>query len=141
MRIIEAFEARGHRNVMATHPTTIEITRSPDLTTKGDCVVAVRSAKGANDLSEEFKRAARSEGAMITLTLEVAGESFTVAGSGSPKLGFTDQDDMVFRKSSFVSDRTVMVSAEKASIDIPRRFVRNLRYQNASVSVKLAVEV
>ena len=141
MRIVEIFVARGHVNVAATHPTTIEITRSSHLTKRGDCVVAVGSTKGASALSDEFKRAARSAEAKITLTLDVGDESFSVSGSGLPWLTFLDPNDMVFRKSAFVSDRTVMVFAEKASIDIPRGFVRNLGDPAASVSVRLAVEV
>ena len=140
MKIVERFEARGHVNVAATHPTTIEITRTSHLTKKGDCVVAVGSTKGASDLSDEFKRAARSPNAKITLTLDLDGKSFSVSGSGSPWLSFLDPNDMVVRKSTFVSDRTVMVLADRASIDIPRGFVRNLRDPAASVSVQLAVE-
>ncbi|OGD46165.1 hypothetical protein A3K70_01755 [Candidatus Bathyarchaeota archaeon RBG_16_48_13] len=141
MKIVERFEAQGHVNVAATHPTTIEITRSSHLTKRGDCVVAVGSTKGAKGLSDEFKRAARSAEAKVTLTLDLGDESFSVSGSGSPWLTFLDPNDMVFRKSTFVSDRTVMVLADWASIDIPRGFVRNLKDSAAYVSVRLSVEV
>jgi uncharacterized protein len=141
MRIIDAFDARGHINVMAAHPTTIEVTREETITPRGDCIVAVASSKGAKNLSEDFKRLARRPEARIMLTLEVDDLPFSVTGRGSPSLTFLSSRDMVVRKSGFISDRTIMISANKAAIDIPKLIVERLRNPDARVSVILEVEV
>lgn len=141
MKIVERFEASGHVNVRATHPTTIEVTRDPLLSLRGGCIVAVNSTKGAGDLSEAFKKAAKSLGARITLVIELDGESFSVSGYGSPQLTFLDPKDMVVRKSQFISDRTIMISADKASVDIPRKMVKRLKDPATRVLIRLEVEI
>ncbi|TMI58912.1 DUF371 domain-containing protein, partial [Candidatus Bathyarchaeota archaeon] len=41
-----SFHAFGHPRILSTHPTTIEITRSQNLTIRGDCVIGVKSSHG-----------------------------------------------------------------------------------------------
>ena len=141
MRIVEEFDAKGHPNVRAAHPTTIEITTEQFVTLRGDCIVLVASSKAAKDLSEDFKKLAKRPEAKIRLTLTVDNVMFSVNGRGSPLLTFMGSKDMVVRKSSFVSDRTIMISADKASIDIPRILVEWLKNPNTHASVMLEAEV
>lgn len=132
------FEARGHRNVKATHRSTLEVTKDPYLTPRGECIVAVASTKAASELPQEFKELARLDGCRIQLTIEAGGIVDTVAGYGSPTLSFTDDRSMVFRRSSYVCPKTVMVRADKAAIDLDRGLVDALR--NPSQLVKLKLE-
>ncbi|RLF18714.1 MAG: DUF371 domain-containing protein [Thermoprotei archaeon] len=141
MKIIEVFKARGHPNIRAEHPSTLEITKDPFVTLRGDCIVAVKSEKAALDLSSEFKRLAASEGSLILLTLSVDGLSDTVEGYGSPNLSFTDPRSLVFRKSEYVCGRTVMVRANKAARDLDRRLIRALRDPESEVTVTLTVSI
>ena len=141
LRIVEHFEAKGHPNLKATNAATIEVTKESYLTPKGDCIVAVSSTKAAVDLSEEFKKAARNLDAIITLEIEHCGERFFVSGRGAPQLTFMHPHDMVARRSAFLSDRTIMILADKAAKDMPRSMVRSLTNPESVVDVSLQVDV
>jgi len=125
--LFEEFYAWGHRNIRATHPTTLEITRDAELTSRGDCIVAVRAEKGALDLKDSLKKLIRTENSKITLELKAGELSFKVQGLGSSKLTLTHPTDLVVRKSSFTCPRTLMVKADKSAADIPRSIIKILR--------------
>ena len=138
---IEVVRARGHPNIRATHPTTFEITREEHLTPRGDCIIAVGADKGARDLSEAFKEAARREEAEITITIEVPSRGLreVVRARGHPGLAFDHPTDMVIRKSDYVCGRTVAIRADKAARDLPRELVEALKDPEVEIIVKLEV--
>jgi len=138
---VELIRARGHPNVRATHPTTLEITKEEHLTPRGDCIVAVGADKGARDLSEEFKRAARDPNAIITLVIEVPelGLRDVVRARGHPGLTFEHPTDLVVRKSDYICGRTVAIRADKAAKDLSRELVRALRDPSTQVLIRLEV--
>ncbi len=135
----ELVRARGHPNIRATHPTTFEITRERHLTPRGDCIVAVGADKGARDLSNAFKSAARQPGSTIIITIEVpsAGISERILARGHPALTFEHPTDMVVRKSAYTCGRTIAVMADKAAKDLSRELVKALRDPEAIVIVRL----
>lgn len=135
-----AFSAHGHENVVATHRTTFEITKEAVLTKQGDCILAVEATRAAVDLPLEFKKAARREGARITITIEVDELKEKVKAKGSPRLTFTDPTDIVVRKSTYVCNRTLAIRAEKAASDFSRKFVKKLKDPKQKVIITLSVE-
>ena len=139
--VMVVFSARGHKNVQSTHKTTFEVTKEADLTKKGDCIVAVEATKAVMDLPREFKKAAKKEGAQITVTIEAGEMKETVKAKGSPQLQFSHPTDLVVRKSSYVCGRTLAIGADKASIDFSRRLVEKLKDHKQEVKVTLTVEV
>ena len=144
MGVPRAFEytvARGHPRILATHPTTFEITKDEHLTERGDCIVAVKSTKGAKDLSPEFKRLARNDSARITVILNVDGRREISTGRGRRQLSFTHPSDLVVRKSGFVCGRTLMTHSNKSASDFSRSFVERLRDPNKRIEITLTVEV
>jgi uncharacterized protein len=132
------FHAYGHPAILSTHPTTLEITASDGLTRRGDCVVAVRSSSTVRDLPEELKRVLSSSSGRGRIALRVGTFEFTVEGRGNPGLTFSHETDLVVRKSGFISDRTLMIYADKSSIDIPREMVRMLQNPNNRVTVEIS---
>lgn len=140
MKITEAIEAYGHQNVRSTHETTFEVTKEADLTSRGDCIVAVSAAKGAADLNPEFKEAARKENAKITVTIEADSVREIVRARGNPRLSFTHPTDLVIRKSGYICGRTVAVRADKAAIDLSRKLVEKMRSSRQKIEITLTVE-
>ncbi len=67
------------------------------------------------------------ETGMAILKIQAEGQSFEVVGRGSSRLTFQDSREMVVRKSMFASDRTIMLNADKAAKDIPRKMMVLLR--------------
>src|SRR2546428_5177753 len=49
------FHAYGHPAILSTHPTTLEITTSHELSHRGDCIVAVRHSRRARKLTIGLK--------------------------------------------------------------------------------------
>jgi hypothetical protein len=132
------FHAYGHPAILSTHPTTLEITMSRELTRQGDCVVGVKSSSAVRDLPVDLKRVLSSSSGRGRLRLQVGQFEFTVEGEGDPRLTFSHGTDLVVRKSGFISDRTLMIYADKSSIDIPRDMVRLLQDPANRVSVEIS---
>jgi hypothetical protein len=141
VEIREVIFAHGHKNVQATHPTTLEITKEEKLTKRGDCIIAVSADKALTDLSVKFKDYLRKENARISLLIE-AGEVVDVINAiGSPKLMLTHPTDMVVRKSSYICNRTLAIQADKAAIDLSRKLVEKLKNPEQKVKITLTVKV
>lgn len=140
MKISEVIDARGHPNILATHKTTLEITKETALTKRGDCIIAVGATKAAADLSAEFKEAAKRENAEITILIEADEERETVKAKGNPQLSFEHTTDMVIRKSSYVCNRTTAIRADKAAVDLSRKLTGKLRDPSQRIKITLTVE-
>lgn len=136
----ETFEARGHPNVRSTHKTTLMVTRDEDLTTRGDCIVAVRAEKGTKDLDPELKEIIRNSETRVTLTMEAGDSSLNVVGWGHPRLSLSDPLDMVIRKSGYTCGRTLMIRADKAACDIPIAFIKLLQDVDQRVQLTIHAE-
>jgi hypothetical protein len=138
IRESELFAAKGHRLVSATHATTLEVTKEGHLTSRGTCIVAVRSEKGASDLSPAFKELAKDPEATIILNLECNGVEDVVRGRGSQFLTFTHPTDMVFRRSDFTCDRTLAIHSDKSAFLLKRSLIKELRKE---LPVRVLLEV
>jgi len=130
---------RGHKNILSLHEKTLEITKEPDLTINGDCIVGINADLACKDLPENFKKNAMSDDAKITFTIKAGKHSFSIHGNGSKKLTLKHPKDIVLRKSAFVCTRTLAIKCDKASSDIPRGMVHVL--QNPKIIGKMIIEV
>jgi len=131
--------ARGHEHVRAAHESTFEVTTDDWLTPAGDCILGVEADATPADLPESFVEACRDEAAVLTATLAADGVETTVTGRGDPDLTFAGERSMVFRTSGYVDDRTVMVEADAAAVNLDRDFVAALE-GGADLTVTLTVE-
>src|SRR5207245_10572661 len=111
------FQAYGHPAILSTHPTTLEITTSHELTHRGDCVVAVKSSSAARNLSVELKRVLSSSSGRRQLKLQVGPFEFTAEAKGDPRLAFSHETDLVVRQTGFITDPTPMTHAPKSSVN------------------------
>jgi len=124
---IEHIIAKGHANIKATHPSTFEVTKENWLTPQGDCIIGISASKSPKQFSKEFKNIAKREDAVILAILLSNGAFDYIIGKGSEKLTFKDNTRMVFRKSSYISNNTVMIKANKAARDISRKLIDKLK--------------
>ncbi len=136
-QIIEQILAFGHKNILATHPTTLMITKDKELTKQGDCIIAVGANKAVSDLNSEFKQKLQDCNTKLNVLIEVDGLVEQVTAHGSVALDFSNSVDIVIRKSVFTSDRTLAIKADKAAGDFPRIFVEKLRKPNYHVKITL----
>jgi hypothetical protein len=127
----------GHKNVQATHKTTLEFTKDTHLSKKGDCVVTVAADKALADLSAEFKENLRKPNAKLIILIEADGIIDQVNAHGSPQLILSHPTDMVIRKSDYVCNRTLAVHADKAAQDLSKALVEKLKTPQQKVKITL----
>lgn len=137
----EAIVGYGHKNIQATHKTTLEFTKDTHLSKKGDCIVAVAADKALTDLSAEFKENLRKPHAKLIVLIEAGGIIEQVNAYGSPQLILAHPMDMVVRKSDYVCNRTLAVHADKAAQDLSKALVEKLKNPEQKVKVTLIVRV
>jgi hypothetical protein len=140
MRVEEFIEAHGHAKIRGTHRTTLELTKETHLTERGDCIIGVGASKGAADLSQEFKRIAKSSACRISLFLKVGEYGEVVRGFGSQKLLLTSATDLVIRKSDYTCNRTLMIRSDKAAIDLRRDLIILSRDPSSIIHVRLVAD-
>ena len=126
----ETIRATGHFNVTARHKTTFEITKESLLTPQGDCIIAVSADRGLKDFSEDFRNALKKADSVLEIRMECCGIEEKIIARGHPDLSYTNHEEMVVRKSSFICGRTLAINADKASCDLGRDFVKKLSEGN-----------
>jgi len=141
MEITEVIFAHGHRNIQATHESTLEITKENELSKKGDCIIAVSADKAIADLNPEFKGSLRNENAKMTMLIEAGGIVEAVSAFGSRRLILAHPTDIVVRKSSYVCSRTLAIKADKAAWDLSRKLAERLRDPKQKVRITLTIRV
>jgi uncharacterized protein len=98
----------------------------------------VNSSGAVQSLPEDLKRVLSSSSGRGRLALRVGQLEFVVVGRGDPRLTFTHETELVVRKSDFISDRTLMILADKSSADIPRDMVRLLQDPASGVTIEIS---
>lgn len=123
---VDRIEARGHRNIRATHRSTFEITREDTLTPRGDCIVAVSADKALKDLDPTIGDKIRS-GWAVAVLISVDRLWDLAIGHGDPGLELKDPVRVVVRKSTYISANTLMIRSDKAALDLKRDLIDLLR--------------
>lgn len=121
------FFAKGHENVRSLHKSTFEITTDDYLTPRGDCIIGINSNITMKDFPEEIRNVLMTDDSKIELLLETDNGSDIITGYGSSNLTLSHPSDMVCRKSSFTCNRTLMIHADKAAIDLNRTLIDDLK--------------
>ncbi len=123
------FTIKGHKNTLATHPTTIEFTKEKEVTLNGDCIAGVDATFDVAALLREFAYP------KVEIKMVQKGEHFTFYAT--PNKQFNDDNELVFRKTDFLSTRTAGIYATRAAADIPKKMRQALqREEHVHVSVK-----
>ena len=117
----------GHKNIRSLHQKTIEITKDSHLTPSGDCIIGVNASCGCNDLPTEMKNKIKNSDSKIKFSLKVGDHVFEIVGYGHKDLEISHPEDIVIRKSTFVSPRTLAVKCDQASDSIPRDMIKLLQ--------------
>jgi hypothetical protein len=138
MRIV--FEAWGHKNILGVHSSTLEITKSMELTESGTCVVGVGATMALADLTDEFRVLVRRGGSKIVVSLSVNGLKEQIIGWGDPRLTLKHPEDLVVRRSQYVCDRTLCIRADKAACDLSREMIVLLANPDQKMIVTVSVE-
>jgi hypothetical protein len=137
--LLDRVSFRGHPMVSALHPRTIEVTTEDHLSERGDCIIGVGADKGCAGLATHTKGVLQTEGARLVFRIMVVGQVFEVNAFGDPRLSLAHPTDIVLRRSSFVTDRTIALKADYAAVDLPRRMVEKLRSEETRGVLEIEV--
>lgn len=129
-------KATGHPNIRAEHRTTWQFTKEERLSPRGDCIIAINATAAACDLPQEVKIWLQ-QGNWVKLKLDIDGQLHEGKGQGHPDLTFTDQVDMVFRRSEYTCGRTITINTTFTAQTLPRNLVDLLR--EGSTDVQLTI--
>lgn len=130
----------GHPNVRGAHTTTIEITKDHTLSPRGDCIIGVNASKACKDLKQGLKDLLQQEGFVVKIEIEVDDMIFAIDARSNSRLTLMNEHDIVIRKSNFVCPRTVAISCNRASSDMPRELIHLLRNPQAQGSMRISTE-
>jgi hypothetical protein len=134
MPILDSIIAIGHPYIRCTHSTTIELTKDDYLTRKGTCILGIKASKACSDLNSEFKRKILN-GDKIKVVIKVGDTVDSFYGYGSKLLTLRSNKDIVFRKSDYICDRTILIKCTKSSIDLNRKIITNLTNTEQQISI------
>ena len=134
MVILDSINAIGHSLIQCTHNTTIELTKDEYLTKKGTCILGIKASKACHDITPELKRKIVA-GEKIEVVIKVGENIDHFYGYGSKKLTLLSTKDLVFRKSNFICDRTILIRCTKSSRDLNRNLIKNLTNSKNHISI------
>ncbi len=138
MKVLEKIYAFGHENILCTHNKTIEITKDNYLTVKGNCILGINASMACKDLNSKLKSQIR-KGKKFKISIR-SGEIFDFfLGYGDDKLTLLSDKDMVFRKSNFICDRTVLINCNKSSNELHRDLIKEIK--NYGKRIVITIEV
>ncbi|MHA1836139.1 MAG: DUF371 domain-containing protein, partial [Candidatus Odinarchaeia archaeon] len=137
--LIQRFTAYGHRNITATHKTTLEITKDENVSLKGSCIVGVSSSIGLKDLREEIKKSIRNKDSIIKLIIKLDNLTEVITGKGDPRLSLSHPTDIVVRKSTYICNRTLMIQSDKAACDLQKEIVKRLQFPQSKLEITIKV--
>ena len=133
------FRAKGHKNVTSDHKTTFEVTRDKRIGKTADCIIGVQSEAILEDLPPELRKAIKNEDALIKIKLETENAADEIKGYGHGDLTLNHPTDMVCRKSNYTCNRTLMIKADKAAVDLKRELIRDLK-EGKDLKISIIVE-
>lgn len=130
----------GHPNIRSLHYTTLEITREPNLTPRGDCIVGVAASKGCLQIDPLIRKNLLLENNFVKISIIVEPYSFVVVGKTNSKLLLSHPNEIVLRKSSYVDSRTLLINCDVSSADVPRNMIDALRDSTKRGMMRIVVE-
>ncbi len=124
-----SFSATGHKNILATHKTTLEFTKDSHLTEKGDCIVAVNSNFNLNKIKKFLNNK------KINITIETNKIKDTITATPNPS--FNDKKEIVIRKTDFISKRTLAINADKSASELKKDLIEQFKNKNAKIKITI----
>lgn len=124
--LLEEFTVKGHKYLTSTHKSTLEFTSDSQLTLRGTCILGMESPKSCSNLKNDTKQKLRDNNKFL-VTIQSSNYFDDFIGFGHPNLILTHAHDMVFRKSTYICTRTILIACTKAASDINRDLVKYLQ--------------
>ncbi|MHA1395422.1 MAG: DUF371 domain-containing protein [Promethearchaeota archaeon] len=142
-----SFYAYGHPNIRSTHKTTLEITKENFLTTRGDCILGINAESSCRDLPQWLKaEIRRGNKFLVELLIKTENNALNEKkyiikdhfyGYGDKDLPLKSEISMVFRRSNFICNRTILIKCSKSAKDINRDLVEYLKKPKSKLKITI----
>jgi len=96
--------------------------------------LGIKASKACYDLNPALKRKIMNE-EKIDVIIRVGDTIDNFHGYGSKDLTLLSKKDLVFRKSSFICDRTILIKCTKSSNDLNRNLIKKLINSKNQISI------
>ena len=126
------FHAYGHPNILATHKTTLEFTKDKELSLNGNCIVGVKADFDLDILKDFIKKSKHKK---IKIIIEYGNKKNKETVEAELNPDFNDNQEIVIRKTGFVSERTFAIKADKAAFDLKSELISFLKDKKNKISV------
>ncbi|GAH21114.1 unnamed protein product [marine sediment metagenome] len=138
MIILDSINAIGHPLIQCTHSTTIELTKDDYLTKKGTCILGIKASKSCYDLNSVLKKKVKN-GEKIDVVIKIDDITDSFYGYGNKNLTLLSKKDLVFRKSNYICDRTILINCTKSSRELNRNIISKLTNSKKQISILFKV--
>lgn len=125
------FNVKGHENILGTHETTLEFTKDKELTKRGNCIIGVRADFDSEKL-KDFVAINKNKKILVEISSGKENDYFVCFINKE----FKSKDQMVFRTSDFISERTLGIKATKSSLELKRSLMDSIAKEGAVVLLK-----
>ena len=128
-----SFTCYGHENITAKHKTTLEFTKSNELSLKGNCIIGVKA-----DFSiKEIKRFIESLGNNKKIIITIAENKIIEKINAEINSDFNSGIEMVIRKSGFIDKRTFAIKADKGACDLRGELIKHIAGNKQKIIVAI----
>jgi len=132
--MIYKFSAFGHPNILAAHKTTLEFTKDEDVTSKGNCIIGVKSDFALEKIKDFIKNCKNRK---IAIIIKAASKNAISSEKINAEINpnFNHDKELVIRKTDFVSERTLGIKANKAAFELEKGLIDYLKERNSKITV------
>lgn len=131
--MIYKFHAYGHPNILGTHRTTLEFTKDKELSLKGDCIIGVNADFELGKIRDFIKNSINKKIAITIQTINNKKIKEKINAELNPS--FNDDNEIVIRKTDFVSERTLAIKANKVAFELNRDLIDYLKEKKNKIAV------
>lgn len=147
------FSCFGHPNIRALHRNTLEFTRSGKLSVDGDCIVGVmadfsideirrmidgRLRLASADILRDYPPAVFGpEHDLLRANVAIFAGGMAARGTGYVNPIFSDRDEIVIRRSKFISERTLLIGSDITASNLPSGMVELMKDPKLRIDVEI----
>ena len=114
------FTCSGNKNILGNHKTTLEFIKDKNLTKKGNCIIGINCNFDLNEIKDYIKNKNK-----LKIIIRINNLKEEINANINQK--FNSKSEIVIRKTDFISERTLATNANKAAIDINRKWIELMK--------------
>lgn len=125
-----SFKCFGHENITSSHKNTFEFTKHKDIGKLAHCIIGIKADFSVKDIKKIVRNKDKLK---IIIKVDDLKEEINCISNKD----FSDSEEIVIRKSDFLSKRTLGIRCDKASSDLKKEFKEKLKNPNQEIKIKI----